>query len=59
VVDENTSLGGSVKWEETGTIDNNNDSSNAKKLAQVKLGTGTQSMDIILDSGSSVSVNQL
>jgi hypothetical protein len=59
VVDENTSLGGSVKWEETGTIDNNNDSSNAKKLTQVKLGTGTQSMDIILDSGSSVSVNQL
>ena len=60
VVDENISLGGSVTWEETGTTEHNSDNNNnAKKLAQVKLGTGTHSMDIVLDSGNNVSVNQL
>lgn len=58
-VDENTSLGGTVTWEETGTTENKSDSNDEKKLAQVKLGTGTHSMDIIWDSGSRVSVNQL
>lgn len=60
LVDESNTLGGSVIWEETEINEETDDSSdNAKKIAQIKLGNETQSMDIVLDSGSSILVNQL
>lgn len=58
VVDESCSLDGSVTWQETETTRKNGDSYDTKKLAQVKLGTGTHSMDIVLENGN-LSVNQL
>lgn len=60
-VDENSSLGGNVTWEETGTTaksENGEYDANAKKLAQLKLGSGERSMDIVLNSGN-LSVSQL
>jgi hypothetical protein len=60
LVDESNTLGGSVIWEETEINEETDYSSdNAKKIAQIKLGNETQSMDIVLDSGSSILVNQL
>jgi hypothetical protein len=60
LVDESNTLGGSVIWEETEINEETDDSSdNAKKIAQIKLGNETQSMDIVLDRGRSVFVNQL
>ncbi|MDD2555449.1 MAG: hypothetical protein PHV50_02970 [Syntrophaceticus sp.] len=60
LVDESNTLGGSVTWEGTETTEETDDSSNnAKKVVQVELGNETQSMDIALDSGSSILVNQL
>jgi len=57
-VDENSSLGGNVAWEETGTTgksENGEYNANAKKLAQLKLGSGERSMDIVLNGNLSVS----
>lgn len=60
LVDESNTLGGSVKWEKTETTEETDDSGyNTKRTAQVKLGDEKRSMDIVLESGNSVIVNQL